>query len=527
MRKSIIILAILLSAISCTKEEFCARQPDFFSARLSSDRTKTVFDSKTLGVSWSNGESISVFKYISSSSNSGNFKFTMTSSGVKQDGSADFAGKIEDLGKEMEVAGKYYAVCPYDSQARLQKDGELVVNIPSSCTGVPDGFPTSGNTAANPMVASSAGKTLSFQNVAGLVKFKIDYDNVSRITLSGNNDENISGTYVVGFNKSGKAGISSEKEVRKTIEMTAPNGQTFVPGAYYFVVRPQIFKKGVCIEMETTDGRTKTFYESKSFTVNAADVVQIGTLYDNVIQFPVTWTTKPGDNTYGTHPEWQDEGRWYSNQPEMAWMDFQPKKSRSDAYSFVKTYPCSEAEGYSSIGFGTSSVVRNIYLYDSDSFIFSLSLKNFSGKLKFSLPMVNTNGPAYWSLSYSLGGDYQVIGEKTFTFGDGIVTNATWECPFWDTGLNADNVLEKEIPHNFKNFSGLLSIKLSAAPVVSPSGNAGNVVITARAGTAATSCVRTAISKMTCKRFFFADARNYTATSSFDSNTSITVSIAE
>jgi len=103
------------------------------------------------------------------------------------------------------------------------------------------------------------------KNVFALIGFKVECSNIKKITLTGNNDEDLAGWVDIDYNDGEPTWKTSEvagKEASKSITVTVAGsgGQSgdktlFNPGTtYYISVLPQTFTGGITLEIENADG---------------------------------------------------------------------------------------------------------------------------------------------------------------------------------------------------------------------------------------------------------------------------------
>jgi hypothetical protein len=107
-------------------------------------------------------------------------------------------------------------------------------------------------------VAHSDNTNLHFFNVCGGIKFSLSRDDITSITFSGNNNEDIAGDITVSF-VDGLPSVSVVNGV-KTITLTPKDGGTFASGTYYYIVAlPQTLSQGFTMAFDTSTGYVGTF----------------------------------------------------------------------------------------------------------------------------------------------------------------------------------------------------------------------------------------------------------------------------
>ena len=117
-----------------------------------------------------------------------------------------------------------------------------------------------------PTVARSKNFYMSFLNVCGAFRFTVYHDNIKKVTLSGNNDEELAGRAKVSFLTEPLVEEISFGE--KIITMSAPDGECFKPGVnYYLVIFPTTFSRGLTLTYYTDDSYAAYVY-SKSYALS-------------------------------------------------------------------------------------------------------------------------------------------------------------------------------------------------------------------------------------------------------------------
>ena len=150
--------------------------------------TRNVIDNETFKVSWTAGDAINVFFGTASSS-----RFVTEESGSV----AKFKGSIDVItggGEGLDDDTSLWGIYPYN--AANSCDGANVtltlpaVQQPAENTFAPGIWPT---------VARSKNFYMSFYNVCGAFRFTVYHDNIKKVTLSGNSDEELAGRAKVSF----------------------------------------------------------------------------------------------------------------------------------------------------------------------------------------------------------------------------------------------------------------------------------------------------------------------------------------
>lgn len=203
--------------------------------------TKTVLVESNNKVNWSDGDAITIF---SSSDPETNAKFESHSISAER---TDFKGKIKD-------GDTYYAIYPYSSAYTLSGN-TLTGTFQSTQTATKASFANN----CNPAFAKSTDKSLAFSNMCGLLRVNIPVlsSPVTKITLTGNNNEVLSGNFTINVDAETPALVMAadgSKEIHLEGEFKAGNN-------YYFVVPPVSFTKGYELTFHVagkTSGHTVT-----------------------------------------------------------------------------------------------------------------------------------------------------------------------------------------------------------------------------------------------------------------------------
>lgn len=265
MRNSLVIATVSIVAVSlysCTRELEVPMQRSsadenlqviVLNAALESKpatRTSRHSDGK---IYWSPGDEISLFY---GSGENGGSKFT--SLNTTDELTAQFSGNINvvTLGGEGSSLDdiSFWGIYPYRDDNSC--DGSSIT------TTLPDHQTAKADTFDDDLFISmgkSFGLNIAFYNLCSGIKFTVSHPNISRIELSGNNNEPLAGKVKVGFDENGKPVIQSVLDGKTTITLDAPNGGTFAVGAtYYIVTLPVPLTASMKMTFIQKDGNTAT-----------------------------------------------------------------------------------------------------------------------------------------------------------------------------------------------------------------------------------------------------------------------------
>lgn len=218
---------ILISAVclaGCSEKDIQYAPPTQTTVFTAGIETKTSLVESNNSVNWSDGDAISIF---SSAAPETNAKFE---SSEISGNNAKFSGSIKE-------GDTYYAIYPYSSSYTLN-DNIFTGTLQSTQTATKGSFADK----CNPAFACSTEKNLSFSNLCGLLKVNIPVlsSAVTKITLTGNNNEVLSGNFTINVDAETPAlvmGADGSKEINLEGEFRAGSN-------YYFVVPPVTLTKG-------------------------------------------------------------------------------------------------------------------------------------------------------------------------------------------------------------------------------------------------------------------------------------------
>ena len=215
-----------------------------------SQETKTIIDGESLKSSWLAGDAINVFFGASSSS-----KFVCQASGE----TAQFKGSIDVVtggGEGLTDDTSLWGVYPYDSNTSC--DGTTItLSLPGNQQAKADTFADD----LFPTIARSQNFYLSFYNVCGSFRFTVTNTDIVKVTVKGNNGENIAGKARVSMNE--RPEVSAVINPVQEITMFAPDGGCFEVGkTYYFALYPTNFQSGFTLTFYKETSKAEFIYSS-------------------------------------------------------------------------------------------------------------------------------------------------------------------------------------------------------------------------------------------------------------------------
>ena len=252
---------ILAATVSCVNEKSLdTNQSDLVYMTFDAGTTdvKSTFTSDYKEIHWSASDAISVF-YPQEDQTYANAEFTDAEL-TAQSPTAHFSGKAT-------VAEKYYAVYPYDANAKCSTDGVITTMLPTVQVATAGTF----DPAASLAVATSGpAKSFSFASVCGWVGFEIPegVTDIAQVTLAGLNHLNpIAGEVNISEDLTV---ITTENNDANNVVLVPAEGQDYIPAGKYYMSVIAGQKEGITVRVVTTDGKYghKTL-ENATLTVTA------------------------------------------------------------------------------------------------------------------------------------------------------------------------------------------------------------------------------------------------------------------
>lgn len=189
--------------------------------------TRTIvspYDDKK--ILWSAHECISVL--------SGGKNYQFTGDNDIAASSANFTGKgPEDL-------GSYIALYPHDASATYS-EGYVSTTLPTLQLG------KAGSFADNYLVTAddATGNNISFNHMCSGLRFMVNRDDITAVTIRGNNGEKIAGDFRFRFESEDTP--VAEAGTEECVTLNAPGGHFEIGTLYYIVILPTVFSKGFTI----------------------------------------------------------------------------------------------------------------------------------------------------------------------------------------------------------------------------------------------------------------------------------------
>ena len=204
------------------------------------------------------------------------------------------------------------AVYPYNAGYCIDaSDKTLSVRIPATQRYENGSY----GIGANIMVSTGTGRDISLKSVCGWIKLQLTGSGkVTQVTLRGNDDEQIAGLATVNYADyslsliaDGLGNAAADGEVGGTLvsdrdyvrEITLDCGEGVAlnadtPTAFYFVLAPQTFEKGITITAMCDDGTRMTKSTSNSISVERNHIVPMNNI-DYVATNLIYYTSSDGN----------------------------------------------------------------------------------------------------------------------------------------------------------------------------------------------------------------------------------------
>ena len=222
------VAAIALALTGCSVEPFSQEEGNEITIKATlaeNNTTKTVIQDGSTFVLWEPGDEVKVFYKTTGS--------RFTSNITEPAGVADFTGNLTItgfFGEGFTADTPLWAVYPYRADA--VSDGESVTTLlPSAQTGRAGSFAK----GTNITLAKSTNTKMGFYNVCGGIRFTLTKEGIKEVVFQGQNNEIIAGKVKLGF-VDGIPSIQEVTEGQKAITLSAPYGQTFETGKWYYIV---------------------------------------------------------------------------------------------------------------------------------------------------------------------------------------------------------------------------------------------------------------------------------------------------
>ncbi len=272
-KSKLILLAIsALAAVACTLGVDDTQTPDgrkrtthFEAVTEGATATKVYADKEAMKVLWNAGDCMTIFNRSTSNS-----KYDFKGADGAERGSFD-----EDPGVSTSSGNQLasvYAVYPFYSNMTINNKGSVITTV------LPAEQLYKANTfgiGANTMVAVSNNDFLAFKNLCGYLSLMLYGDDVSvsRITITGNNREKISGKTKIGVRLNELPVVyemdeSATESISLVCDPPVKLGATAAaPTDFWFVIPPTKFEHGFTVTVTDDSGKVFEKKTTKPLTV--------------------------------------------------------------------------------------------------------------------------------------------------------------------------------------------------------------------------------------------------------------------
>gem|GEM_PF-480624 len=238
------ISGIILCVVACNIKEEDYETPSlgsvsFYAVNGDSSSSKTVLQTDG-AVWWNANDKIDIFI--------GDKSFEFSSENTSVSAEATFNGTLD--GVSWENVNEFWAVYPH-SESNLCNGSTVTVNLTDKQ------IATEGSFAKDLFIsiARSNDFNLTFYNVCGGIKFSVSESGIKTVSFKSENGEAIAGTATVSFDAEGKPVINEITSPFSEIVLSAPDGNTFEVGKWYYIVCfPATLEKGYSLVLNKTDG---------------------------------------------------------------------------------------------------------------------------------------------------------------------------------------------------------------------------------------------------------------------------------
>ena len=264
--KNISLLAMaFMAAVSCVtekEESFVEEQELVFTAEYEADQdTKTVLVNGK-NIYWMPGDCISVCG-ASRQFVSNNTKKT----------------KVTTFSGFSPLSDVYYAVYPYGA-VDSWNGNTATVTVPEWQTAKKGSFANNLNISAS----CTSDLNLSFHNVLGYIKFTIDENSGSVISVkvTANGGESLSGQAVISFDP--QTSLPSMTSTSESSSVILYSDSALESGNYYIAMIPGVYQEGLTLTITTEDDEVVQKSIDSRLVLNAGVVQNIGTVVGTVYE---------------------------------------------------------------------------------------------------------------------------------------------------------------------------------------------------------------------------------------------------
>ena len=295
------VIAMLFAACTTdTTKDIAIEAPEILTASFEEDTRIQLMNGKTV---WNTGDLVSAF-YKSDANDC--YKFTGTT--------GDRTSTLQRVtkGEESRRGDNVVVVYPYNKNYLFSLSaGTVEAHLPAEQTYVNNSF----GIGSSPMIGVSDYKQFVLKNVCGWLKvqFTGHGEVVDRITLRGNNGEQVAGDIMivaedastilasagVGLDDDLQVGGSllDEDSIITEVSLVCPDGVTLgeEPTAFYIALPPQTFSRGFTVTLYSDESGAMKQTTDKSITIARNTVQPMNTLEANLLPNKIHYTSSDGN----------------------------------------------------------------------------------------------------------------------------------------------------------------------------------------------------------------------------------------
>ncbi len=314
MKKLILFLLVSSLIVSCVKnpaETVFSESNLVFYAKTEGKASKTILDADGK-VLWEPGDAIKLFYGYNCS-----YSAKLNAITDRPSSSTVFRGNTETPVSE---PGTFYAIYPYREDYSFEAN-EFHIDLPSQQIAKPDSF----NEELFISIAKSNNTYLNFFNACGGVCFTVNQEGIKTVSFSALNGY-LSGKARLYFDNEGFPCISTTED-KCEVSLSAPEGETLIPGRRYFIVcYPAVLNSGYTMILSKEDGTQAIKQNPKPVSIKRATFgvllnIDIGLDFKNIAtqkekeREALIAIYNAGDG--GKWPDWM--ANWCTDAPVSEW----------------------------------------------------------------------------------------------------------------------------------------------------------------------------------------------------------------
>ena len=294
-----VIVALFAACTTDTTKDIAVEIPETLTVSFEGDTRIQLMNGKTV---WNTGDLVSVF-YKSDANDC--YKFT----GTTGDRTSELVRTAK--GEKSRSGDHIITVYPYSKDYIISlSDGTIEAHLPAEQTYIDKSF----GIGSSPMVSMSEYKQVVLKNVCGWLKMQFTGNGevVNKITLSGNNGEQVAGDIMIVAEDAStilaSAGMDiddtevggtlvGEDSILTEVSLVCPDGVTLgsEPTSFYIALPPQTFSKGLTVTLHSDKSGTMKQTTDKSITISRNIVQPIASIEATLQPNKIYYTSTDGN----------------------------------------------------------------------------------------------------------------------------------------------------------------------------------------------------------------------------------------